>query len=170
MAWSQPLRGYPQLAACMEESPGVAIFRRFGDLNIQNLLYLQSELVHMLEDYQDIALEDYESKDAEKRQFSKEWMKLSESSGEQWQKWLDIRSKLEHYSQGGPMRYNVATVFLAYMDRHRSSAYPNKPAITVHRASSTTVARFTDMACGSQRRPKLLTQRGRVHLGQQARI
>ncbi|KAL8824006.1 MAG: hypothetical protein Q9191_005368, partial [Dirinaria sp. TL-2023a] len=65
----------------------------------------------MLEDYQDIALEDYESKDAKKKQFSKEWIKLSESSGKQWQKWLDIRSKLEQYSQGGPIRYNVATLF-----------------------------------------------------------
>lgn len=82
----------------MEESRGVAIFRRFGDLNIQNLLYLQSELVHMLEDYQDLAQEDYDSDDPKRKEFAAQWIKLSTSSGEQWQKWLEIRSKLEQYS------------------------------------------------------------------------
>ena len=96
-----PLEGYPKLAAWMEESPGVAIFRRFGDLNLQNLLYLQSELSVLIEDYRYTAREDSKSEDPERKQFSKEWTKLagSESCPQQWQKWLEIRSKLEQYSK-----------------------------------------------------------------------
>ena len=95
----------------MEESPGVAIFRRFGDLNIQNLLYLQAELNNLVDSYRDVAQEDYESSDAMRKTYSKEWVKLSTSSCEQWQKWLDIRSKLEQYSQREPKHYETAQSF-----------------------------------------------------------
>jgi hypothetical protein len=41
------VNGYPKLARHMGASPEIAIFRRFGALNAQNLLYLQAELVHL---------------------------------------------------------------------------------------------------------------------------
>ena len=39
--------GYPKLAAMMESLPEAAIFRRFGALNAQNLLYYQAELTYL---------------------------------------------------------------------------------------------------------------------------
>jgi hypothetical protein len=39
--------GYAQLASLMGAHPEVAVFRRFGALNAQNLLYLQAELTHL---------------------------------------------------------------------------------------------------------------------------
>ena len=146
MASSRPPEGYPRLAACMKESPEIAIFRRFGDLNVQNLLYLQSELNHMLEDYRDIVQEDYDSKDPKREVLSRRWIELSRSRGDQWEKWLDIRSKLEHYSQGQPVQETVATVSLAHTYLHRSSAYSNKPALPVQQPCSTTIGHFTQMA------------------------
>ena len=88
----------------MEENPDVAIFRRFGHLNLQNLLYLQSELISLSQDYYKIAQVDSSSDDTERKQFSKQWIKLARSSDcpQQWDKWLEIRSKLEQYSKNVP--------------------------------------------------------------------
>lgn len=102
MTQSQTFDGYSKLAAFMASSPGAAIFRGFSELNIQNLLYLQSEISHLLEDYQDTAQDDYESEDPHRASFSKQWIKLAKSSGptsKQWRQWLKIRSKLAQYSQ-----------------------------------------------------------------------
>src|SRR6266516_7333070 len=44
MAFSRPVRGYPSLSYEMGRNPEVAIIRRFGALNVQNLLYLQARL------------------------------------------------------------------------------------------------------------------------------
>ncbi|KAG7008159.1 hypothetical protein G7Y79_00007g022840 [Physcia stellaris] len=100
MTKSQTFDGYPKLAAFMADNPRVAIFRGFSELNIENLLYLQSEISHLLEDYQDIARDNYESEDPQRAKFSKEWIKLARSSGsagKQWRQWLKIRSKLAQY-------------------------------------------------------------------------
>ena len=85
----------------MDENPDVAIFRRFGDLNLLNLLYLQSELSWLIEDYRDILEEDVDSENSETKQFSAQWIKLvrSETCPQQWDKWLEIRCKLEQYSE-----------------------------------------------------------------------
>ena len=98
---SGPLEGYSRLAAWMEKNPDVAIFRRFGHLNLQNLLYLQSELINLNQDYQRIAQVDSSSGDTERKQFSKQWIKLARSSScpQQWEKWLEIWAKLEQYSK-----------------------------------------------------------------------
>jgi len=39
------IKGYPKLAGQIELCPETAIFRRFGALNAENLLYFQAELV-----------------------------------------------------------------------------------------------------------------------------
>jgi hypothetical protein len=38
-------KGYPSVAAFIASSPDLAVFRRFGELNVRNLLYLQTELI-----------------------------------------------------------------------------------------------------------------------------
>ena len=134
---SQRLIGYPRLAAMMNKTPGSAIFRRFGDLNIQNLLYLQSEISHLLEDYGDMAREDYESGDSPRKHFSTEWIKLASSSGsacKQWQQWLKIRSKLGQYSQ--TFHHDHKRLYLvAYVGCYRPRTDPNKPVVTVFSTS-----------------------------------
>lgn len=89
--------GYPKLAALIGASPEIAIFKRFGTINVQNLLYLQAELIELEGEFDDTALEDFNSADAERQFFSKQWWTLSQTTGGnrlQWEKMLVIRSKL----------------------------------------------------------------------------
>jgi len=46
MALNPTMNEYSKLASLMGPHPELAIFRRFSTLNAQNLLYLQTELVH----------------------------------------------------------------------------------------------------------------------------
>lgn len=50
--------GYPKLARLMGSYPAMAIFRRFGDLNMLNLLRLQAELQDLEHKLQEIRDED----------------------------------------------------------------------------------------------------------------
>lgn len=113
--------GYPKLAALIGASPEIAIFRRFGNLNVQNLLYLQAELTELEGEYNDTAFEDFNSADAERQSFSKQWWALSQATGGnrlQWEKMLVIRSKLEQYSppcrnpQSSPRSLQLAQIML----------------------------------------------------------
>lgn len=116
MTQSQTLDGYPKLAAFMADSPGVAIFQGFSELNIQNLLYLQSEIKHLLDDYQYTAQDDYESEDPQRAKFSKEWIKLAKSSGsagKQWRQWMKIRSKLAQYSQTNQRQWYNMFIYMS---------------------------------------------------------
>jgi trans-aconitate methyltransferase len=42
-----PIDGYPKLARYIQTYPECAIYRRFGSLNSQNLLYFQADLTHL---------------------------------------------------------------------------------------------------------------------------
>ena len=95
------LDGYPRLGRLMSASPALAIFRRFGTLNAQNLLYLQAEINELERELQEIAIEDRSSADAETQCYSREWWKLAGAKGRnslQWKKCLEIRTKLAEYS------------------------------------------------------------------------
>ena len=50
---AEKVRGYPKLAGQMGLRPEVAIFRRFGALNAENLLYFQAELALLERDLQE---------------------------------------------------------------------------------------------------------------------
>ncbi|KAL2071856.1 hypothetical protein VTL71DRAFT_13091 [Oculimacula yallundae] len=99
---SAPVEGYPKLACHMGRYAQSAIYRRFGSLNSQNILYMQAELVHLekrLRNLQDI---DASSNQGHRSKISKDWYWLnnyaSEEGSEQWEAVLTIRQKLKDYN------------------------------------------------------------------------
>ncbi|KAA6411901.1 MAG: hypothetical protein FRX48_04051 [Lasallia pustulata] len=101
----QPSMGsYNKLSKFMSSWPEVAIFRRFGALNAQNLLFLQAELVRLEDQLQNIREDDAQSADLEKKLSHQSWRSLvlaheqGDASTSQWQKVLEIRDKLKEYN------------------------------------------------------------------------
>ena len=102
------MEGYAKIASIMGSHPEVAILRRFGALNAQNLLYLQAELVALEQDLRAISAEDSTSNEQDRANYSRDWYTLrqsqnqttgSEDAGKQWQTILLIREKLKEYSR-----------------------------------------------------------------------
>jgi hypothetical protein len=96
--------GYPKLASFMVRE-GYGIYRQFQELACQDLLYRQSELVHLERELQIIAKHDREAgRDTEEKQYSLDWRKLSTSAkrnspSKQWMKALEVREKLQEYCE-----------------------------------------------------------------------
>jgi hypothetical protein len=102
-AWSAG--SYPRLSEFMGLWPEVAIFRRFGALNAQNLLFLQAELAHLERELKVIREREEKQEDAKGLLAQRSWFELSQATedGEycpQWTVIQDIRSKLSEYSMG----------------------------------------------------------------------
>ena len=99
-----PLRpkGYNKLAILMSKNPEVAILRRFGTLNMLNLLYLQAELAELERKFETAYLDDAVSNNADVREFCKSMVALRKSkdgpNGDQLEQFLAIQGKLEKYS------------------------------------------------------------------------
>ena len=95
------MEGYSKIAALMGAYPETLIFRRFGAMSAQNLLYLQAELVHLEQELQECTLADQKSEDIITRDIlSKDWYTLAHiNSGtqRQWQLMLHIRAKMKEY-------------------------------------------------------------------------
>ena len=95
--------GYPKLAGQMELIPETAIFRRFGALNAQNLLYLQAELIYLEKQLRNCELVDNQSRHGSKSKYALDWFWLSQSAIDgdeiQWNFVLKIREKLKEYSK-----------------------------------------------------------------------
>jgi hypothetical protein len=100
--------GYPKLAAKMELQPELAIYRRFGALNGQNLLYYQAELMDLEQQLRKQQAEDGKNLHGKKSEYGKDWYRLQDSSEdgdtEQLDLVLKIRKLLNEYSGS-----NVAT-------------------------------------------------------------
>jgi hypothetical protein len=99
------MEGYAKLATIMGAHPEVAVFKRFGTLNTQNILYLQAELTDL-----ELRLKKYAKQDADSGHpgrilYSRDWQTLSESSdvptnnNKQWNTILSIREKLKEFSK-----------------------------------------------------------------------
>jgi hypothetical protein len=95
------MEGYEKVARLMALHPEFAIFRRFQELNIRNLLYLQAEITHLEDELKGIAIED--STCAHRQYYSRDWWSLSQGdegeNREQWDKFLELREKLDKYSK-----------------------------------------------------------------------
>lgn len=94
------MEGYSKLASLMGAYPETLIFRRFGAISAQNLLYLQAELVHLEQRLHECAVANERSGDrSETNLLSKDWFTLAHSSegSEQWYLVLQIRAKLKEY-------------------------------------------------------------------------
>ena len=72
---------YTRLAALVGTHPETAIFRRFKTLNAKNLLYMQSELVHLEAELSNIELENKLSGESGKALFQVSLFDLKDSYG-----------------------------------------------------------------------------------------
>lgn len=99
------MEGHAKVAAMMGAHPEVAIFRRFGAINAQNLLYLQAELIELERKLKKYAEEDANSKHPKRILYSRHWLSLSgsidnpEHDSKQWEIMLTIKEKLKEYSK-----------------------------------------------------------------------
>jgi hypothetical protein len=96
------MEGYAKIASLMSHHHELAIFRRFGTFNLQNLLYLQAELTHLEDDLKELVEKD--QADPGRLFYTKHWYSLAHAEDdeekEQWDKVLQIREKLKEYSRG----------------------------------------------------------------------
>ena len=95
--------------------PETLIFRKFVALNARMLLYMQAELAVLEKTLQEVEVSDHEDKDANKRQYATDYVKLSQSDrdGDTYQLELveKISTKLGKYSKSLKA---VLTVHLVY--------------------------------------------------------
>jgi hypothetical protein len=97
------VKGYPKLAGQIELRPETAIFRRFGALNAENLLYFQAELVWLEMELKKQQAEDSLSGHPRKSKYALSWYQLSTSEDDgdvrQLSLVLKIRETLRLYSR-----------------------------------------------------------------------
>ncbi|TVY80313.1 hypothetical protein LSUE1_G006859 [Lachnellula suecica] len=104
-AQTKTIDGYPRLAEHMGGAPEISIFRRFGALNRQNLLYLQAELTVLERELQKLEAESTTCAPGEPRsQYSRDWEWLNMPDEKaclnpQWQLCLRIRTVLREYNE-----------------------------------------------------------------------
>jgi hypothetical protein len=106
--------GYAKLSSVMSTDPEFAIYRKFGALNAQNILYYQAELMGFEDDLQDIAARDRTSQDSEKLDFEGNWYELSHAGPGKdlrLRKFMNIRRLLKEYST-----YSSRAVMIAAVD------------------------------------------------------
>jgi hypothetical protein len=96
------VKGYPKLAGQIELRPETAIFRRFGALNAENLLYFQAELVLLEEELREQQLADSLSNHPRRSKYALSWYQLSTSEedgdAQQLRLVFRIRETLRLYS------------------------------------------------------------------------
>ena len=93
--------GYPKLADFVGTDPHLAIFKKFGSLNAENLFYMQAEIAGLEQELQQIVADDLRSKDETSRKYATSWRVLQQAGkgSAQWQKRMEIREKLKEYSR-----------------------------------------------------------------------
>jgi len=95
------MAGYPQIVSLMSQHEELAILRKFGNLSIQNLLFMQAELMHLEEKLTRIAAKEDDGSSSSLKY--RDWWTLSrpnENGGnEHWEIVMDIRTKLEKYRE-----------------------------------------------------------------------
>lgn len=77
------MAGYEKLAGLMTKHAEVATFQRFDFLNILNILYFQSELVHLEQELRESIGDDLKSGNSPVSEFADESGSLSDSRGEE---------------------------------------------------------------------------------------
>jgi hypothetical protein len=95
------MEGYPQIVHLMDQHEELAILRKFNNMSLQNLLYMQAELMHLEEKYEIISAKGGE---CPSRPFkSRDWWSLTqpdnEGKTEQWDTVLEIRQALGNYRE-----------------------------------------------------------------------
>ena len=101
---SANMEGYSKLASIMDSHSDVRIFQNFSVLNIQNILYLQAELLHLQKEWRDIITDDVTSGDHARVDTQFNLLSLqggieTEEDTVQWEKFKEIRIKIGEYSK-----------------------------------------------------------------------
>ena len=95
--------GYPKLGGRMGMVPEMAMFRRFGTLNAQMLLYMQSELIHLENDLRELEQEDSQSDQLYKSKYPRDCFFLlnptTPGDDKQLRLVIEIKAKLKAYSK-----------------------------------------------------------------------
>ena len=131
MAFNDPLHekviGYPKLAAKIEIHPESAIYRRFGALNAQNLLYFQAELADLEDKLQDQQVQDHRGIGS-KPLYAKNWYLLQDSAvdgdTEQLDLVIKVRETLKEYSEYAHYKIPIAH---SQLKLDRSCSHPTVP-------------------------------------------
>jgi hypothetical protein len=98
------MEGYAQVAWRMSAYKETAIIRRFAELNVHNILYMQAELSRLEDRMKEKEQESCFSRDDRRRCYARDGHTLSNAKAadggdeSQWQLFLEIREKLEEYS------------------------------------------------------------------------
>jgi hypothetical protein len=96
-----PQNGYPALARVMVY-PGMSMFKKFAELNMRNLLYMQAEILDLERELHIVAGMDNTSSQESVKEFATSALALRSSAeggnGSQWELVLQIREKLKKYS------------------------------------------------------------------------
>lgn len=94
------MEGYAKVAQLMASQEEFAILRRFRVLNMQRLLYLQAEIIHLEAEVAQLAKRD--ALHEERQIYTKDWWSLSQGGEgedlEQWQKVEELNEKLDQYN------------------------------------------------------------------------
>ncbi|OCL08141.1 hypothetical protein AOQ84DRAFT_293747 [Glonium stellatum] len=95
--------GYPRLGERMGSAPEMAIFRRFGTLNAQMLLYMQSELIHLENELRELEWEDSRSDQPYRSKYSRDCFFLhnpkTPGDDRQLKLVMEIKAKLKEYNK-----------------------------------------------------------------------
>lgn len=94
--------GYPGLAKVMGPNfdQGFGIYKSFSELNARNLLMMQAEILGLENELRRQTFLDENCPDAEKRAFARNaWSMRNAHGSEQWAQILEIREKLQNYSE-----------------------------------------------------------------------
>lgn len=84
----------------MSVYPELAVFRRFGQLNAQSLLYMQAEIQEMEKELGKIQTRNCIGSQEQKWSLKDwSWLNTSEESGRELQLITDIRDRLKEYSE-----------------------------------------------------------------------
>jgi hypothetical protein len=111
--------GYPKLAARVEIQPELSIYRRFGALNTQNLLYFQAQLTDLEASLRRQQVLDDTSTHGKKSYYAKSWFRLEDSAVDGDTKQLDlvlkIREVLREFSEYACTR-RLSGTHIMYID------------------------------------------------------
>jgi hypothetical protein len=107
---SSTIEGYPQISQVMSQNKELAIVRRFGNLNMLNILHMQAELMHLEEKYYKYS--DIDERNSSRAYRSRDWWSLTQldcnGKTEQWDILLQIREKLSEYSKGPLFHFKLS--------------------------------------------------------------
>ncbi|KAH9217649.1 hypothetical protein DL95DRAFT_91028 [Leptodontidium sp. 2 PMI_412] len=94
------MAGYAKVAQLMGSQEEFSILRRFRTLNMQRLLYLHAEIIHLEAELNQLVTRD--AAHEERRFHSSDWWSLSQGEKgdnlEQWEKFLELSEKLDRYN------------------------------------------------------------------------